>query len=116
MDRLALNRLALNRLALISAFVLLAGTSSLAMAKNVVIQGERGTRWCCPDGKKGPDCKEFPASVPLGADCTLKFAIAPDPSITPVPTPTRDRHEMKLKPVAEDSPPAVHGKDALKQK
>ena len=81
-----------NRLVLISAFALLACTSPLAAAKNVVIQGERGTRWCCPDGKKGPDCKQFPASVPLGADCKLNIAIVPDPSITPAQAPVRFRN------------------------
>lgn len=106
----------MNRLALISAFVLLACNSPWALAKNVVIQGENGTRWCCPDGKKGPDCKEFPADVRLGADCTLKFAIAPDPSITPAQTPARDRHEMELKPAAEERSAPVRSKDATSKK
>jgi hypothetical protein len=105
-----------NRLVLMSAFALLACASPLAVAKNVVIQGERGTRWCCPDGKKGPDCKQFPASVPLGAECRLNIAIVPDPGITPAQAPVRDRHELTLKPVAEDGPPAAASKAAAKQK
>lgn len=105
-----------NRLVLISAFALLACTSPLAAAKNVVIQGERGTRWCCPDGKKGPDCKQFPASVPLGADCKLNIVIAPDPSITPAQAPARDSHELMLKPVAEENPAPVRGKEAPARK
>ncbi|RDZ26455.1 hypothetical protein [Lysobacter silvisoli] len=105
----------MKRLVLISAFVLFACGSPLVMAKNIVIKGERGTRWCCPDGKKGPDCEKFPDSVPLGANCRLNIAIAPDPGITPQ-APVRDGRDTTLKPVAEESPAPVRGKDAPKQK
>ncbi|KRD76841.1 hypothetical protein [Lysobacter sp. Root983] len=105
-----------NRWVLISAFALLACASPLALAKNVVIQGERGTRWCCPDGKKGPDCKQFPAGVPLGADCKLNIVIAPDPSITPTQAPVRDSHELTLKPVAEKSTAPVRSKEVPARK
>jgi hypothetical protein len=113
MNRLVMNRLVSNRLVLISAFALLACSSQPATAKNVVIKGERGTRWCCPDGKKGPDCKLFDSSVPLGSDCRLDIAIVPDAGFTPAQAPARDS-EMTLKPQAEVKP-AVRGADAPKK-
>lgn len=115
MNRLMMNRLVSNRLVLISAFALLACSSPPATAKNVVIKGERGTRWCCPDGKKGPDCKLFDSSVPLGSDCRLDIAIVPDTGFTPTQAPARNSG-MTLKPQAEVKPPAaVRGTDAPKK-
>ncbi|KRA81755.1 MULTISPECIES: hypothetical protein [unclassified Lysobacter] len=104
----------MNRFVLTAAFVLIACASQQAMAKNIIIAGERGTKWCCPDGVKSDKCQQFPSGVPLKKECRLNIAVAPDTNLNPGQTPTDGHREMTLKPVAEDSPAPVRGKDAPK--
>ncbi|NUO75651.1 MAG: hypothetical protein HOQ32_06515 [Lysobacter sp.] len=81
---------------------LLAATSQGADTKptqsGIVVQGENGTKWCCPDGKKGPKCEQGVSTLPVGAACNFASALVVDEGITPAMS---DRGRTALKPQAE---------------
>lgn len=117
----------MNRLALMSALALLAGSSPLLAATSqaggpkptqsgIVVAGENGTKWCCPDGKKGPKCEQGVDSLNVGDPCNFASALVVDEGITPAMS---DRGPAVLKPQAEDpslAPAAPRGSRTATQK
>ena len=48
------------------------------MAKEgVIVKGENGTKWCCPDGKKSDKCVKGDSSTPAGKRCNFADFSAP---------------------------------------
>ena len=119
----------MNRHVPMLAFVLLAGSwSFLAVAtqsaggtpkktqSGIIVAGENGTKWCCPDGVKGPKCEQGANSTPVGAACNFASALVVDTSITPTMS---DRGKAVLKPQAEDprvAPTVLHDGRAVPRK
>lgn len=69
----------MNRSILIAVAVVLASASPWAMAKEgTIVQGENGTKWCCPNGEKGPHCeKSLSNGTPVGARCNFASLLVP---------------------------------------
>ena len=117
----------MNRYVLLAAFVFFAATSQASAAvsqaggpkptqSGIIVAGENGTKWCCPDGVKGPKCEQGADSTPVGEACNFASALVVDEGITPA---ISDRGKAVLKPQAEDprqAPAAPSGNQAAPRK
>ncbi|MEH6418591.1 hypothetical protein [Pseudomonas sp. CGJS7] len=100
----------MNRFVLILVSFVLAGASPLALAKEgVIVQGENGTKWCCPKGEKGPDCEKGASTIPVGARCNFASLLVPVDPATPV-KPVRPVVRGEAKAAAPRAAAAVEGK------
>lgn len=92
----------MNRCTLFAVAVVLASVSPWAVAKQgVIVQGENGTKWCCPKGEKGPDCNKGASTIPVGARCNFADLLVPiDPTAPAGPsTPITRDHGMAAQPL-----------------
>ncbi len=42
-----------------------------------IVTGDHGTKWCCPNGKKGDGCVKGASSIPNGAACSFATKAVP---------------------------------------